>query len=278
MNWLDISPKGYDSLDFRDIQVFDAQTALIMSSGYPTRILKTSNGGSSWKLTYQSDDERVFLDAMGFWDDNEGIVFGDAIGTDLIVIRTHDQGDTWVSIDTAVLPNVSEGQGGFAASGTCLITFGKDQVLIGLGGQSADVVSSQDRGKSWSKSRSPLSAGVASAGIFSFSFLNSQIGLCAGGDYTGDSVSQRSLAITFDGGKNWLLIRDPAVDGYYHSSCLIIDEQTMLTISRYGSSWSYDGGKTWQRTEEAYFSLSGFDGGFWASGPEGKVGRWKSKP
>ncbi len=272
--WIDVSPKGYDTLDFRDIELFDNGTAIIMSAGYPTRILKTKDGGISWKVVFKSDEKWVFLDAMDFWNDQQGIVFGDAIGHDLLVMRTEDQGDTWRQIDTADLPNVQDGQGGFAASGTCLKTFGKKGVVIGLGGDNADIVISRDRGESWIKTSAPLTAGASSAGIFSFSFLNASMGLCAGGDYTGDSASANSLAITKDGGQNWQLITDPAVNGFYHSTCLMLDDKTFITMSRYGSSWSFDGGKSWQRKQMAFYSLSGFKGGFWASGSDGRVVRW----
>ena len=277
-SWVEVSPPGFDSLQFRDIEVFHPDTVLIMSSGSPTYILKTFDGGQSWNVVYKNTDEAVFLDAMDFWDQEEGLVFGDAIDKDLFLLKTRDQGMHWERIDTSLLPNVLPGQGGFAASGTCLKVIDPESAILGLGGPNADMLITRDRGKSWTRKSSPISAGEASSGIFSFDFLNGDLGLCAGGNYLGDSLSERCLAITRDGGASWNLILHPAVDGFYHSSCLVLNNDTMLTMSRFGSSWSYDGGVSWKRQAEACFSMSRFPGGFWASGPEGHIVKWKSHP
>jgi photosystem II stability/assembly factor-like uncharacterized protein len=272
--WIDISPSGYESLDFRDIEVFDQKAALIVSAGYPSRILKTNDGGISWREVFASDDRRLFLDAVDFWDDKAGMVFGDAIGRHLVILLTDDQGEHWRQLDTTLLPNVLENQGGFAASGSCLQTFGDSAVIIGLGGPEATLLVSENRSVSWKKKRAPLSAGTNSSGIFSFSFFDDKLGLMAGGDYTSDAASKNSIALTRDGGLSWELITDSEVNGFYHSACLILEPTIMIAISRLGSSWSFDGGKTWQRQQDQFYSVSRFDGGFWASGPEGKVGRW----
>ena len=273
-HWIDVSPASYDSLDFRDIQVFNEDAAIIVSAGFPTRILKTEDGGNSWKLVFVSNDKAMFLDAMDFWNSSEGMVFGDAIENNLVVLTTTDQGESWHRLDAVQLPDVNEGQGGFAASGTCLQCFGDSSVIIGLGGPEATILISEDRGQSWRKDRVPLSAGKTSAGIFSFSFLDEDLGICAGGDYTSDSASINSIALTRDAGKNWELIDNSEVNGYYHSSCLYFSEDIMIAMSRLGSSWSYDGGKTWERRSDAYYSISRFDGGFWCSGSDGRIARW----
>jgi photosystem II stability/assembly factor-like uncharacterized protein len=277
-SWVNVSPENFDSLDFRDIEVFDDETALIVSAGYPTRILKTTDSGNSWRVVYSSDDRRIFLDAMDFWDERSGILFGDAIGRKLIILKTDDQGASWYMLDTALMPNVAMNQGGFAASGSCLQTIGDSGVIIGLGGAESTLLVSRDRGQSWQKNKAPLSAGNTSSGIFSFSFLNEFTGIVAGGDYKSDSASANSVAITHDAGTNWDLITDPAVNGFYHSSCIFLDNKTIFTFSRFGSSRSSDGGKSWQRTAEAYYSVSRFTGGFWVSGPKGKIARWRKAP
>ena len=40
----------------------------------------------------------------------------------LFILRTFDAGVTWIELSEAERPQVLEGQGGFAASGTCLVT------------------------------------------------------------------------------------------------------------------------------------------------------------
>src|SRR5262245_7811939 len=54
-----ISP---DSLDFRDIDAIDEQTAYLMSigNGAASRIYKTTDAGTTWKLQFRNNDEKAF--------------------------------------------------------------------------------------------------------------------------------------------------------------------------------------------------------------------------
>src|SRR5690349_8662031 len=47
--WQWINVKGFEKTDFRDIEAFNAQTAIIMGISEPAYILKTTDGGDSWK-------------------------------------------------------------------------------------------------------------------------------------------------------------------------------------------------------------------------------------
>jgi photosystem II stability/assembly factor-like uncharacterized protein len=52
--WKPDSVAGADSLDLRDLEAFDANTAFLMSAGAGrlSRIYKTTDGGKSWHLLY----------------------------------------------------------------------------------------------------------------------------------------------------------------------------------------------------------------------------------
>ena len=71
--------KGFEKTDFRDIEAFDEKTAVIMGISEPAHILKTFNGGESWKLVYADSTKGIFLDAMDFFFDGRGVVIGDPI-------------------------------------------------------------------------------------------------------------------------------------------------------------------------------------------------------
>ena len=49
-NWKWMVVKGFEKNDFRDIEAFDANTAIIMSIAEPAYILKTTNGGETCKV------------------------------------------------------------------------------------------------------------------------------------------------------------------------------------------------------------------------------------
>jgi len=58
--------KGFEKADFRDIEAFSAKEAIIMSSGTPALILKTTDGGANWNVKYKNTDTAYFFDAMDF--------------------------------------------------------------------------------------------------------------------------------------------------------------------------------------------------------------------
>ena len=59
-------PSGAEHLDFRGIQAFDANTAIVMSSGKGdlSRLYKTTDGCMTWKLVFTNPDEDGFWDAL----------------------------------------------------------------------------------------------------------------------------------------------------------------------------------------------------------------------
>jgi len=69
------------TLDFRGVQSWDAQTAIIMASGpgEKSRLYKTLDGCKSWMLTMKNTDPDGFYDAVAFWDDQHGLLFGDPV-------------------------------------------------------------------------------------------------------------------------------------------------------------------------------------------------------
>ena len=63
------TPPGAEKLDFRGIQAFDENTAIVMSSGKGdlSRLYKTTDGCRTWKLLFTNPDKDGFWDAVD-WD------------------------------------------------------------------------------------------------------------------------------------------------------------------------------------------------------------------
>src|ERR1700683_1767963 len=59
-------PPGADKLDFRGIQAFDANTAIVMSSGKGdlSRLYRTTDGCQTWTLLRPNTDPDGFWDAL----------------------------------------------------------------------------------------------------------------------------------------------------------------------------------------------------------------------
>src|ERR1700710_357310 len=60
--WEWMQPKGYEKLDFRDIEAFDKLKAIVVNAGSPAYILTTNDGGKNWNQVYKNTDSAIFLD------------------------------------------------------------------------------------------------------------------------------------------------------------------------------------------------------------------------
>ena len=114
--WQWITVKNFEKKDFRDIEAFDERSAIIMAIGEPAFILKTTDGGETWKTVFTDSTKGMFLDAMDFSDNQHGVVIGDPINNKVFLAHTENQGEDWkIDRDFAKL---SQGEALFASSGT----------------------------------------------------------------------------------------------------------------------------------------------------------------
>ena len=98
---------GTDSLQFRDVKAFDADSAFLLSigSGDQSRIYRTGDGGRTWDLSFQNDNPNAFFDCIDFWDRDRGFAFSDSHEGEFILIRTLDGGATWSRIPPENVPD-----------------------------------------------------------------------------------------------------------------------------------------------------------------------------
>jgi photosystem II stability/assembly factor-like uncharacterized protein len=266
---------GAAGLDFRDVEAFGEATAYLLSAGPgdASRVYKTTDGGKTWTLQFRNADPEGFFDALAFWDDQAGVALGDPVKGHFQLIGTEDGGKTWKQLAGRNLPPALPNEGAFAASGTCLITQGKNDLWFGTGGgKTARVFHSRDRGKTWTVSDTPLRAGVASAGIFAIAFRDRDHGLIVGGDYRQPTDAGANAAVTADSGKTWTLLDKPF--GYRSGVAWAGDRWVAVGTS--GSSVSVDGGKTWQPLDDKAYNSVAFTptGAGWAVGPRGRVAKF----
>src|SRR5580692_1897807 len=91
-------PIGAEKLDFRGIQAFDENTAIVMSSGTGdlSRLYKTTDGCQTWKLLFTNPDKEGFWDALQFINRNDAFLLGDPVNGRFVLMGTLDEGSHWV--------------------------------------------------------------------------------------------------------------------------------------------------------------------------------------
>ena len=264
-----------DKLDFRDIDAIDANTAYALSigNGEASRIYKTTDGGQTWTLQFKNQNPKAFLDAMSFWDAEHGIVFGDSIEGKLDIAVTADGGKNWNRIISAKLPVALENEGAFAASGTNIASYGKQEAWIGTGAASkARVLHTKDGGLSWQAFETPLAAGQSS-GIFSVAFRDAKHGMIVGGDYTKEKEAVNNLALTYDGGQTWTLTS--GLTGFRSVVAYVPGTKTIVAVGPSGGDYSADDGKTWKPIVGPGFDTFSFvprKRVGWGTGAKGGIG------
>ncbi len=186
--WQDVSPAGTPpTLQFRDIEAFDANHAVVMSSGTgpDSQIYRTADGGQTWTLVFQNMEPNAFFDCMTFFNRKVGLAVSDPPdGLKFRIIKTTDGGRTWNVVDPAGMPDALPGEFDFAASGQCLTSNHGHTAWFGSGGAAqARVFTSRNRGRTWTVSATPMNSGPTS-GIFALAFKSQRHGLAVGGDFT----------------------------------------------------------------------------------------------
>lgn len=271
--WQAMQVPDADKIDLRDIQAFDAKTAIVMGAGpgAASRIYRTTDGGATWKLVTTNQVAEGFWDAMAFWDKDNGILFGDPVKGSFQVYTTADGGLSWQEVAAKgieAMPN----EGAFAASGTCLTVAGSNDAWIATGGSaSARVFHSSDRGKTWRAASTPIPAGAPARGVFSVAFLNSKEGFAAGGDYKETRMAGINGAHTGDGGATWTPVEVAPV-GYMSVVVPVPGAQRALVAAGLaGSGYSTDGGRNWTALDTTPMNTVGFASPSqgWAVGPKG---------
>lgn len=250
-DWRFLQVVGYEAYDFRSLYAFDAQKAIIANAGSPAHVLLTTDGGITWNLVYKNENPEAFPDGMDFWNQQEGLIYGDPIRQRMMILRTQDGGQSWEELSAQQEPLLEQGEASFAASGTNIRSFAGGSVAIATGGKVSRLWFSKDQGHNWQSVTTPIIQGEAATGIFSFAFWDQNRGIIVGGDYTQDTLKTKHVFLTFDGGQTWEAPTKPT--GGYRSCVEYLDQASLLACGTSGVDLSLDGGKNWKTiSPEAY--------------------------
>ncbi|XXH01551.1 hypothetical protein Hte_007911 [Hypoxylon texense] len=282
--WASVGPAPSSSgdadvatLDFRDIEAWSAERAVILSigEGNSSRVYVTGDGGASWTRSFTNAEAGAFYDCIAFASPAHGLAMSDPVDGKIRLIETRDGGASWDVVAPDGMAPALEGEAGFAASGTCLATTAGRWYVAAGGANPGRVFRSAD-GHAWDVSDAAI-AGGEGAGVFSVQFRDARHGVAVGGNYSDPAGNVDNAAWTRDGGATWL----PATafpDGYRSGSAWIPGRgycDAALAVGPSGSDFTLDGGKIWHRFDNGSFdSVECVKGPVcWASGENGRVAR-----
>lgn len=271
---------GAESLEFRDVHGVDAATAYLLSigNGEQSRIYKTTDAGATWALQFTNPELDGFFDCMDFWNPESGIAFSDSFDGTFFLVTTEDGGGIWNRVPAERLPPASDGEGSFAASGTCLVAHGDGTAWVGTGaGEAARVLKTMDRGRSWTAVRTPIVGGTSTSGIASLTFRDAVHGAAFGGVIDNADEYSDNVAVTSDGGQTWTLAGRPTFTGAVYGAAYVpgAPTPTLVAVGPNGIDYSRDNGVTWANlSTQSHWSVAfASDSDGWAIGPNGLVTR-----
>jgi photosystem II stability/assembly factor-like uncharacterized protein len=272
--WMAGQVAGAEALDFRDVQAFSADEAILLAAGpgNQSRIYKTTDAGKTWSLQFTNADPKGFFDCMSFWDRTHGIALGDPVDGEFELITT-DDGEHWQAMSEAADPRSLAQEGAFAASGTCVVTQGTNNVWFVTGGFAARVFRSSNRGATWSAADVPVVKDNASSGAFSLALDGQGRAVIGGGDY---QHPERTPTLTYsdDGGITW---QSMGFGRQSYFSAVAIDpanRRHLLAVGSAHAAYADDlGSGVWKDYWDLNLNAAAFvgPGEAIAVGPQGKI-------
>ncbi|SNT57001.1 Uncharacterized protein SAMN05421812_11064 [Asanoa hainanensis] len=273
--WSSVGPAAAADLELRDIEAFDARRAVALSigPGEDSRVYRTADGGRTWTEAYRNTDPAAFYDCLTFLDERHGLALSDPVDGKFRILSTSDAGRSWSVLPSTGMPAALPGEFAFAASGTCLVSSGGRAYFATGGGATARVFRSDDLGRSWRVSDTPVPSGP-SAGIYSLAFRDRDNGVAVGGDYATPLAAPDGAAVTRDGGRTWTVAKEEP--GEYRSGAAWMTRLgPVLAVGPTGSDISYDGGRKWSLFDGGSFDAVECAGlsVCYASGEQGRIAR-----
>lgn len=281
-SWKWITVTGFEKNDFRDIEAFDASTAVIMSISEPAYILKTTDGGSSWKVVFENKTKGMFLDAMEFWNDQSGIIVGDPVDGRFFIARTSDNGSTWQETAFDKRPLADTGEGCFASSGTNIRSLNRQEAVFISGGlRSRMYIPARNKTIDLPFNKGKETAGANSISVFDYYKQNGGKKIVVtGGDFNNDSSVTANCFLSSDGGETW---RQPNEPPHGYRSCVeYLDKKEIIACGLNGVDYTIDNGKNWKWISKESFHvcrISKFGSAVYLAGRNGKIAKllWEPK-
>ncbi len=275
-NWTEWKVAGAEKLEFRDISVISPLEVVLLSSGdgSNSRVYRTGNGGKTWSMSFQNRKEKAFFDCIDFLDSRRGIAWSDSIDGRFVIITTKDGGRTWAYLDPEIAPKALPGEGGFAASGTCL--FKEDSntswMLTGASGVKSHLIKLTGLAENNEIFETPMYSSSPTAGSYSGYFSDDMIYIF-GGDYSKPDTTMTNAYVTPDKGSTWRELGSIPFTGTVYGSAGV--DEVSVVVGPKGSAISLNNGKEWKLLDslDRWSVAQAGPESIWSVGPDGRVSK-----
>lgn len=272
---------GLEKRDLRDIEAFDSSTAIAMAVDNPAVIVKTTDGGATWKKVFERSMPGMFLDAMDFKNKKEGICIGDPVDLKqtktkhFYIIRTFDGGDSWKEIPLNKMPAAQQGEAIFAASGTNISFLNKPDFEYAFitGGAVSNLHFAGRNQKPDKAVKIPIVQGKETTGAFSMAAGQNNEIYFIGGDYKANEDTFHNYCYSVNNG---ITFSSASVPPSGYKSCIrIIHNKTLVSCGPAGVDFAPDGQKKWKKISNEGFNVCMVSKGkaVFFAGEKGKIGR-----
>jgi len=297
-------PPGAEKLDFRGVQGFDENTAIVMSSGPgdQSRLYKTTDGCQTWKLLFTNPDKDGFWDAIQFADKLHGFLLGDPVPVPgskekrLVFKQTLDGGKSWISWDRKIKElSFGDDVSAFAASNSSLIAQDRFNAVLATGGKRGSILifpsndgiapcrcsptHSKQKLDMWWAREAPFPR-TETGGIFSIAENEHWI-MAVGGDYKQPESSIQTAARK-DRALGALQVAQTPPHGYRSSVAYDTTQKLWITVGPNGTDISTDDGKNWRPLTPSSTDPTDADKNWnalslpFVVGPHGRIGRLRT--
>lgn len=253
IQWMQVP--GFEKRDFRDIEAYNDQVAIIMAIAEPAMILKTKDGGNSWYTVFADSTKGMFLDAMHAYKKTIQVV-GDPINGKAFFALSNNEGEGWHAHLKDGIP-LQEGEAFFASSGSNLKIVSsqnqfKSATWMVTGGKASRIINVRDQRDSYDL---PVLKGKESTGANSIDISPSgKYAFIVGGDFARDTLREGN-AIRVQFGKN-IRFTQPATPPHgYRSSVVYLNENMLISCGTSGVDISRDGGMHWENISKLSFHV-----------------------
>lgn len=263
------------TLDFRGVQAWDAQTAIVMASGpgEKSRLYKTTDGCKTWTLLFTNPDKDGFWDSISVADQDNLMILGDPVEGKFSIFSTTNGGKAWDKTHDEGLRSKAK-EGAFAASNSALLVNWIDgPAAFGAGsptGARLFIECDSCKGTtSWTAVPMLSFPKAEASGIFSLNYRDWRRFVAVGGDYTKPNESTGTSAWSGDSGRHWTTSVKPP-HGYRSSVQWSEVLKAWITAGTNGSDISRDDGKIWQSLDDGNWNALSLP---FVVGPNGRIAR-----